>query len=233
MPSEKAALTSTDQERLPVTPELPSCPLCGTRACSLPTGEKAPPGFCPMLQEPSTLKEVEARATTDPALRRMAQASARTEAFGYGRMTRVEEVMDFARRLDATRLGIAHCVGLTQEARLARSVFIANGFEVAAVCCKVGAVPKEAVGLSDAEKVRPGNHEVLCNPVAQAAVLEAAGTHLNVVAGLCVGHDSLFFAHSKAPATVLIAKDRVTGHNPAAALYTSRSYYSRLLPDGR
>ena len=28
--------------------------------------------------------------------------------------------------------------------------------------------------------------------------------------------------------TVLIAKDRVTGHNPAAVLYTSHSYYGRL-----
>jgi hypothetical protein len=27
---------------------------------------------------------------------------------------------------------------------------------------------------------------------------------------------------------VLVAKDRVTGHNPVAALYTSRSYYRRL-----
>jgi uncharacterized metal-binding protein len=35
--------------------------------------------------------------------------------------------------------------------------------------------------------------------------------------------------HAKAPTTVLIAKDRVLGHNPAAALYTSGSYYRRLV----
>jgi uncharacterized metal-binding protein len=28
--------------------------------------------------------------------------------------------------------------------------------------------------------------------------------------------------------TVLVAKDRVLGHNPVAALYTSHSYYSKL-----
>lgn len=44
----------------------------------------------------------------------------------------------------------------------------------------------------------------------------------------CVGHDSLFFMHSKVPATVLVAKDRVLGHNPVACLYTSHSYYRRL-----
>jgi len=51
---------------------------------------------------------------------------------------------------------------------------------------------------------------------------------LNVLVGLCVGRDSLFFRYSEAPVTVLMVKDRVTGHNPAAALYTSESYYRRL-----
>jgi uncharacterized metal-binding protein len=51
---------------------------------------------------------------------------------------------------------------------------------------------------------------------------------LDYLIGLCVGHDSLFFKHSDAPVTVLVAKDRVLGHNPVAALYTSHSYYRRL-----
>ena len=49
-----------------------------------------------------------------------------------------------------------------------------------------------------------------------------------MLVGLCVGHDSLFIRHSKALVTVLIAKDRVTGHNPAAVLYTSHSSYRRV-----
>ena len=87
---------------------------------------------------------------------------------------------------------------------------------------------KEELGIDDSEKVRPGEYETACNPIGQAKILDKAGCQLNVVIGLCVGHDSLFFMHSKAPATVLIAKDRVLGHNPAAALYTSHSYYKRL-----
>ena len=86
----------------------------------------------------------------------------------------------------------------------------------------------EGIGLTDEEKIRPGGFESLCNPIGQAKLLNEAGTGLNVVVGLCVGHDSLFFQHSEAPVTVLVAKDRVTGHNPAAALYTSHSYYRRL-----
>ena len=64
--------------------------------------------------------------------------------------------------------------------------------------------------------------------MAQALLLAEAGTQLNVVIGLCVGHDSLFFMNSVAPVTVLVAKDRVLGHNPVAALYTAHSYYRRL-----
>jgi len=46
-----------------------------------------------------------------------------------------------------------------------------------------------------------------------------------------VGHDSLFIKYSKAPVTTLITKDRVLGHNPAAALYTSGFYYKRLFDE--
>jgi uncharacterized metal-binding protein len=109
-----------------------------------------------------------------------------------------------------------------------QEILEANGFEVESVCCKVGSIDKEKIGLRDEEKIRPGQYESLCNPVGQAMLLNKAGTELNIVVGLCVGHDSLFFKHSEAPVTVLVTKDRVTGHNPVAALYTSQSYYKRL-----
>ena len=63
----------------------------------------------------------------------------------------------------------------------------------------------------------------------QARILNREGTDLNVIVGLCVGHDTLFIKHSEAPVTCLIVKDRVLAHNPAAALYASGSYYKRLL----
>ena len=44
--------------------------------------------------------------------------------------------------------------------------------------------------------------------------------------GLCIGHDSLFFKYAKGLSTVLVAKDRVLGHNPVAALQLADSYYS-------
>ena len=61
--------------------------------------------------------------------------------------------------------------------------------------------------------------EVMCNPAGQADLLNRAGTDLNIICGLCVGHDAVFTARSEAPVTTLIAKDRVLAHNPAAAVW--------------
>jgi len=210
-------------------PSMLTCALCGVVACDEDPGAKEPPGFCPMITEPGLLSQVEESYSADDGLRRMAVESARTEAAGYCVSTRVEEIMDFARRMGWSRLGIAHCVGLMKEAKAAREIFTAGGFEVHTVCCKTGSIDKERMGIQDEEKVHPGQYEALCNPVAQAALLEKVGTEFNVLIGLCVGHDSLFFMHSKVPVTVLVAKDRVLGHNPVAALYTSHSYYRRLV----
>ena len=206
----------------------PVCAICAVKACNVEPGTKTPPPFCPMLAEPEVLEEVERAYMEQEDLRKMARESARTEADGYCKRTRIEEIMDFARRIGAHKLGIAHCIGLMEEAKLAREIFMAGGFEVYTVCCKVGSIDKESLGLKDEEKVTPGQYEPTCSPVGQAAILAQAGTQLNVVIGLCVGHDSLFFMHSQAPTTVLVAKDRVLGHNPVAALYTSHSYYRRL-----
>ena len=68
----------------------------------------------------------------------------------------------------------------------------------------------------------------MCNPIFQAKLLNREKTQFNVLLGLCVGHDSLFFKYAEAPTTVLAVKDRVTGHNPLAAIYLSDSYYRKI-----
>ena len=203
------------------------CATCRAQACRHEPGSEPYPGFCPMARDVESLAKARV-AYEKLETRELAQAAARTEAAGYCKEPRVEEIMSFARRMGVCHLGIASCIGLIREAGLLQEIFEANGFEVSSVCCKVGAIPKEEIGLADEDKIRPGGFEALCNPIGQAELLNEAKTGLNVVVGLCVGHDSLFFRHSEAPVTVLVAKDRVTGHNPAAVLYTSPSYYRRL-----
>ena len=207
------------------------CASCRVQACREEPGESSYPTFCATAQDTEALARAR-QAYDDEETQRIALAAARTEADRYPNETRLEEVMSFARRIEAEHLGIASCLGLIYEAGLLQDILEANGFQVSSVCCKVGSIPKEDVGVTDAEKIRPGQYEALCNPIGQAMLLNEAGTQLNVLVGLCVGHDSLFFRHSEAPVTVLIAKDRVTGHNPAGPLYTSHSYYSRLKRPG-
>ena len=107
-------------------------------------------------------------------------------------------------------------------------IFENAGFSMASIACKTGGRQKEALGLKDEEKVHPGEFEAMCNPAAQAMLLNKEHTELNMILGLCVGHDTLFIKNSEAPITVLAVKDRVTGHNPLAAVYASHYFESRL-----
>jgi uncharacterized metal-binding protein len=95
----------------------PICALCTVHACCAEPGTKTPPRFCPQPAAEKLLQEIAERYRHDQALRDLAVASARTEASGYMRRTRIEDTMDFARRIGAHRLGIAHCIGLMHEAR--------------------------------------------------------------------------------------------------------------------
>jgi uncharacterized metal-binding protein len=99
---------------------------------------------------------------------------------------------------------------------------------VASVACKNGGVAKERLGLRDEDKIRPGGFEAMCNPISQAELLNDAGCELNIVLGLCVGHDSLFFRASQGLATTLVAKDRVLAHNPVGALQLADTYFQRI-----
>ncbi len=203
------------------------CSFCGVKACCSEI-EKETPVFCPMSEYDEIIKKTNLKYTENETNLSLALESARTESEGYCKWTRVEETINFAKKMKFKVIGIAHCIGLMKEAQIVHKIFESNGFIVNSVCCKVGKLDKSELGLKDSEKVRPGQYESACNPINQAKILEEAGCDFNVIIGLCVGHDSLFLMHSKAPTTVLVVKDRVLGHNPVAALYTSHSYYQNL-----
>lgn len=201
-----------------------SCADCGTQNCKFK--DRTYPEFCLTTSlDPGdsgwALERYGEKMNHD-----VMSASAEVEYEGYGRLTRVEETMLFARKINARKIGIAFCIGLVNEARTFARILRANGFEVYAAICKVEGRAKSSVGIAkDCEEIGPS----MCNPILQARLLNKAGTDLNVTIGLCVGHDSLFYRYSDAYVTTLVAKDRVTGHNPAAPLYTSGSYYRKKL----
>lgn len=146
------------------------------------------------------------------------------------KIPRIEETIQFARKNGFRKLGLAFCAGLMNEARMVTDILERKGFEVVSVCCKAGAIPKERIGIKPEEKIAgPGLYESMCSPISQAEILNSEEVDFAILLGLCVGHDSLFIRYCRVPMTVLAVKDRVTGHNPLAALYLSRSpYYGRL-----
>ena len=209
-----------------------SCSDCGQLNCY--RQDKRFPDFClTEAADPKVVGKISRRyrgRTRDAAI---ARAAAEVEGTYYGKLTRVEEIIAFANRIGAKRIGIATCIGLIQETRLFVKIVKAHGLQPFTVLCKVGSVDKTEIGIPDELKVKKGSYEAICNPILQAQLLNDRKTDLNVIVGLCVGHDSLFIKNSDAPVTTLITKDRVLGHNPAAALYTSNFYYQRLLQPGQ
>jgi uncharacterized metal-binding protein len=203
-----------------------------------PAAAPPAPGACPTRAHAQTVAGTLAAYLDGGEDARIARVAAKVEGLCYerseggavhARWTRVEDTVAFAKLMRWRRIGIATCIGLLDEANRLAKILGAQGLEPVSVCCKVGSVDKEKLGVADADKVRPGTFEPACNPVAQARILNEIGTDLNVVVGLCVGHDILFQRHSRAPVTTLVVKDRVTGHNPVAVLYGQPFYYRRLL----
>ena len=162
----------------------------------------------------------------DEATAKLHRAATAIEGRYYCKEPRIGEVILFAKEMGFTRLGLVFCVGLTTEAETVARI-LGEHFDVSSVCCKVGGIEKREFGL---ERIREEcEDEVMCNPAGAAELLNEAGSELNIICGLCVGHDAIFAARSRAPVTTLIAKDRVLAHNPAGALYCQyirRNYLS-------
>jgi uncharacterized metal-binding protein len=220
--------------------ELPGCARCHfatqDRLCQKEDGKS--PTFCPT----QNYEEVIGKALDEfkkPDILEFARQASIQEGEGYANRElgydevkpvkpRIMETTEFAHRMNYQRLGFVFCIGLTKEAKVVEKLLSAEGFEVVSALCKLGREPKEKLGVRDDQKIRIGCFESMCNPIAQAFVMNSEKTEFNIVMGLCVGHDSLFLKYADAPCTVLAAKDRLLGHNPLAAIYTIDSYYRSL-----
>jgi uncharacterized metal-binding protein len=205
-----------------------SCSECGQLHCY--RRDKKFPDHCLTEAADDTRIEAAMKVSRGDSLdARVARAAAEVEGLYYCKISRVEEVVAFAKRIDARRIGIASCLGLIEETKIFVKILRAAGLEPYTVLCKVGSIDKSDIGIPDKLKIQCGTFEACCNPILQAELLNAAQTQLNVIMGLCVGHDSLFSKHSDALVTTLVAKDRTNGHNPVSTLYTAKMYSRRVL----
>lgn len=221
--------------------EFGKCALCrvGSKICRTTDGQA--PAFCSTVLHREPLAKAGAEYDRGD-IREFARQASIQEAecyidraaephYRFPVKTRLQEVIEFSRKMGYKRLGLAFCGGLHQEAAVVNKVLQDHGFEVVSVVCKVGGTDKAAIGLTEGQRVRVGKYETMCNPIGQAEVLNDAGTDFNILLGLCVGHDSLFIKYSRAMVTVFAVKDRVLAHNPLGAVYNYDSYYERFQQD--
>jgi uncharacterized metal-binding protein len=206
------------------------------RLCRNENGKS--PDFCPTKNKPE-LTETAKQEYADPEIGNFAYQASVQEAEGYANKEkgydsvvpckpRLLEIIEFSHKMNFKRLGLAFCAGLAKEAKIVEKLLRDQGFEVVSAICKTGRTPKELIGISDDQKIAPGTAESMCNPILQAMLMNDGDTEFNILLGLCVGHDSLFFKYAESPCTVLAAKDRVLGHNPLAAVYNIDTYYRAL-----
>lgn len=203
-----------------------TCADCNMLSCAVGEKEKMPQN-CPMRQtdmRKEILPEYKKAENHDFYI----ECSA-IEAEGYCQWTRLRETVEFCQSMGYQKIGIAFCKGLQNEARVVAKLLRDHGFTVVSVICKTGGMSKEEAGIAEEQKLHPGEFEAMCNPIGQARLLNGQDTDFNIVIGLCVGHDSLFYQNSIAPVTTLVAKDRVLAHNPCGAIYCAQGYYKSKL----
>ena len=126
------------------------------------------------------------------------------------KLDRVNEIIAYCKEAGIHKVGIANCITFEKQARKLEGILTANGLRVEKANCKLGKVKFD--------ELIPGYRGTSCNPAGQAGYLAERDTELNIMMGLCLGHDIIFNTKSKAPVTPLFVKDRKLNHNPLIAL---------------
>ncbi|HJX23333.1 MAG TPA: DUF1847 domain-containing protein [Candidatus Bathyarchaeia archaeon] len=208
--------------------DTPLCAYCGIEKCRHPEREGNFPYNCQRETHKDVLESTVREGWTDPELRKINAACEEVLRLGDSpngpRWCRVQEVIAYARIMGYRKLGLAFCTGLMDEAKTLHKILEENGFVVISVNCMTGTVDRRELGVK-------GKSEFpwVCNPLMQAEVLNREKTELNIMVGLCLGHDILFIKRSKADVTPLVVKDRVLCHNPVGALYLHKQYFRKRL----
>ena len=112
-----------------------SCVDCGTQNCKFK--DRSYPEFCPTVNLDHEDAAWALERYEEDRNHEIMVASAEVEYEGYCQWTRVQEIMEFAKKIGAKKIGIANCIGLINEARIFSRILKANGFEPYAVICKV------------------------------------------------------------------------------------------------
>lgn len=169
------------------------CTYCSQKSCRIPES-------CGL--EAFDRDAVVEKYHTEENQKRIQAAARLVDGGRAGTLSRLEETVEFAKDLGYERIGLAYCYGKEAEAMDVQRYMKASGLGVSAVSCTTGAMSQES--LNDRSAL-PG---VSCNPLSQAAQLNAEGAQLAILYGLCMGHDILFTREFSGDVTTLWVKDR-------------------------
>jgi uncharacterized metal-binding protein len=221
--SEEAGTGSCHPEEVFRKQQDPQCTKCTILRCSTREKGRTVPASCPTEHYPDLVEKTKERyalpenqAVLRGWLGLMSKVLDPQKTGEKYTWTRIHEIIEYAHVRGMKRLGIATCHALMPEAKLLSDILEDNGFVVLSLSCLCGEVSPKEMGM-------PG--DIFCNPILQAEIFNQEKTDLNIMVGLCVGHDILFLRHCNAETTPLIVKDRALGHNPVAALYQSRGFF--------
>lgn len=133
-----------------------------------------------------------------------------------GTLSRLQETIAFAQKMNYKRIGLAYCYGMEKQVTQIVGILRENKLNVRAVSCTVGGIPQNLVNPESTFCT------VSCNPIGQARQLNSENVDLVVMIGLCLGHDILFQREVKVDCTTLVVKDRVHNHEPLREITDSQ-----------
>jgi uncharacterized metal-binding protein len=125
-----------------------------------------------------------------------------------GTLSRIQEIIEFAKLMNYQKLGLAYCYGMEQQAKAIESLLTDEWFDVSAVSFSIGGLKQSEVNAASCI------HKVSCNPIGQAEQLNSEEVDLTLVVGICMGHDIILNRNLKMDFTTLVVKDRKHNHAP-------------------
>lgn len=158
-------------------------------------------------------KDESLEAYHDPDTQAVVQAAAHLVDHGRGgTLNRLQEIMEYAKDRKMDHIGIAYCWSMEKEVATIADLMRKSGLRVSAVSCTTGGLTQDQMNTESTI------HKVGCNPLGQAAQLNAEKVDLIAAVGLCLGHDMLLQEQVDAPCTTLVVKDRTSAHAPLVAI---------------
>lgn len=129
-----------------------------------------------------------------------------------GKLSRLQELIEFIKKMDYKKVGLAYCYGMEKDAKAFRDIFKNENIKLRTVSCTVGGVNQNEVNDDSCIE------KVSCNPLGQAEQLNSEGVDFVIIMGICLGHDILLQRNLKADFTTFVVKDRVYSNAPMNGL---------------